>query len=219
MRIKSAAAIVAKKKMIDRQVQIAKKLGLKPDVIGLVPKGASGLGHILSTYQAVKEGEGPWYNPGSEHNEKHRTGFWPDLSQFDPAIIEKVKRLNGMSQYEVEHMKLNLLQPLIDKAKKGQNVIAPSPAGPPPEPAEAADAALAQSTAGKAVLAAEKTYDAAASAVTGSIGIVSWILDHKKTLLIGGVAVGLGIVALMAWPYISAARAGGKALQRRLESA
>jgi hypothetical protein len=214
-RIKSAAALVAKKAMLQRQAAIAKKLGLPASTIGFVSRGGS-MGHILSTWQATKEGEGPWYSPGSEHNEKHRTGFWPDMKQYEASILADVKRLNGMSQYEIEHMKKPMLDALVAKARAGKNVIAPSPAGPPPEPVEAANKALAQTAAGKTVLVAEDIYDAGAAAITAPFAIFDWVKRHKTKVIVGGAAVGLGLVALIVWPYIKAARAGGKALASKL---
>lgn len=205
-KIKAAGAMVAKKRMLERQAMIAQKLGVSPKMIGLKPNG---MGHILSTWQAVKEGEGPFYNPGAEHNERHRTGKYPDMSQYSTDLIEKVKKLNGLSQYEVEHMSPNLLKPLIDKAKAGERVIAPSPQGPPPEPVEAANAALKESVGGKLVLATEKVYDTAAKLAKAPFEFAEWIAKNKKYLIYGGAAVGLGLLAFVVWPYIQAARAPG----------
>lgn len=215
-RIKSAAAKVSKRTMLERQAAIAKKLGLPASTIGFVASG-NGMGHILSTVQAVTEGEGPWYNPGATHNEKHGTGVWPTMSQYLPYIIEDVKRLNGMSQYEVEHMGSTLLAALVAKAKAGQRVIAPSAAGPPPDPIDAANQSLSETAAGKAVLAAGAAYDAGVSAFKAPFAIFEWIKNNKLKLMIGGGIAGAGLLALIVWPYISAARAGGKAIQRGIE--
>ena len=214
-RVKSAAALVSKRIMLQRQADIARKLGLPASTIGFV--ASNGMGHILSTVQAVTEGEGPWYNPGATHNEQHASGVWPDMTQYLPYVIEDIKRLNGMSQYEVEHMGSTLLAALAAKAKAGQRVIAPSPQGPPPDPIDAANQSLSESTAGRAVLAAGAAYDAGVSVFKAPFAIFEWLKDNKLKLMIGGGVAGAGLLALIVWPYISAARAGGKAIQRGIE--
>ena len=140
------------------------------------------------------------------------------MAQYPASVLEDVKRLNGMSQYEIEHMKKPMLDALVAKAKAGQNVIAPSPAGPPPEPVEAANASLATSAAGRSLLATEAVYDAGAAAISAPFALINWIKRNKTMVMVGGGVLGLGLVALVAWPYIKAARAGGKALQRAVEA-
>lgn len=208
-RVKSAAAKVVHSRMLDRQREIARKLGLPQASVGL-----SGFGHILTTWQALKEGA-PWTSPGAyadEHNAKHAAGFWPNLSQYDTALIEKVKKLNGLSQYEIEHMPPAMVNGLIAKARQGQNTIAPSPAGPPPDPSQAANAALQESVGGKIILSSEKIYDTAATAVKAPFEFAKWLERNKKYLVIGGV----GILGLIIWPYIQALRAPGLAMKKAM---
>ena len=166
-----------------KQASMAAKLGLN----------SNGLGHIMGAMEAVATSEGPWYNPGANHNEKHRNGTWVDLTKFSTGDVENVKRLQKLSQYEVEHMSSTMFGRLLAKTKQGQSIAVPD-AKPLAPPIDAAKEALDESVGGKALLVGAdvvETTKAAISTVYNSVASVGgFATDIVKWLpwIAGGAA-------------------------------
>lgn len=123
-----------------------------------------GMGHIMGAMEAVASSEGPWYNPGANHNEKHRDGSWVDLSKFSLKDIEDVKRVQKLSQYEVEHMSSVMFGRLLAKTRQGQSVAGPD-AKPLAPPIDAAKEALDESVGGKVLLVGSEVVSQAKAAI------------------------------------------------------
>lgn len=186
------AANTQAKLMLAKQAMIAKQMGMSPQ----------GMGHIMGSWEAIKTGVGPWYSPGEDHNKKHRDGTWPDLSQHSASDIAKVKELNGLSQYEVEHMDTTLFEGLLRRAKAGI-AVAPN-AEPLQPPLEAANDALKESIGGKALLVGEEAARATKNAIStvynaakGASGLIKWLPW-----------IALGVGAVVAIPYLARAKKG-----------
>lgn len=187
-------------------VEQLRKAGLISDV---------GMGHVMTAGEAFTRGISYWSprKAAEEHNLKHKTGEFVIFSNFSTTEIKMVKERNW-SQYEMEHMTPALFKGELESAR-----MKLPPAVPKidcPSPPEAAKEKLQETVGGQMV-----GYGVDAAEAAGRIA--GKAADAAKTLWSGFEKVlpylpyiGVGVVGLIALPYVLSAVKAAKGLKASL---